>query len=33
MRIVSINPGNDALNLLVRWIAEAFLNELPEERQ
>ena len=32
VRIVSKDPGHDALKLLARWIAEAYLEELAQER-
>jgi hypothetical protein len=32
VRIISNDPGHDALKLLARWIAEAYLEELGQER-
>ena len=32
VRIISKDPGHDALKLLARWIAEAYMEELSQER-
>jgi hypothetical protein len=32
VRVTSKDPGHDALRLLARWIADAYLEELASER-